>query len=505
MLRRTDSSIGLSSLKELQPFKIKQLKYIIIVFILSRLLFFYVGIRFDTIFLAHFWQYIDLPLLKNNLFQSIYYLHSQPPLFNMFLGFVLKIFATNAILVFNILYLFFGLIFTISLFLLMTKLGVPDKLSAILTVLFVISPACILYENWLFYTYPTATLLCLSALFLHKFLVTQTIKNGFIFFTLLSLIVLTRSIFHLLWFVLFVLILLFYERYNWKIIAFACCIPLMVILLLYAKNIYIFGNSTSSSWFGMNLSRMTVMNLSENERASLIQQGKISELSLIPPFSGLEVYQDYLPRIKKTNIPVLDQEVKVGGATNFNNIVYIDISKQYLKDAVYVLIFYPKAYLKGLMLSYWNYFRPSGNYWFLKGNRKHIQNMDRFYNLIFYGQLLNNDNPILKDGTIIQYDTHKFLNMGLFLVIGYPILAFYGFFLTLKAFSRNPIDLPFALTMLFIWINIIYVTLVGNSFELHENNRFRFMIDPFFLVFLGLFINTVLLRISWRKPDRFST
>jgi hypothetical protein len=480
MSRRTDNP------KQSKSSRINPVLYIIIVFILSRLFYFYLGIRFDATPLNNGYQYIDPDLLRNNLFQSLYYLHSQPPLFNLFLGSILKLFSGNQALAFNLIYLSFGLILSVSIFLIMTRLGLSSKLSAILTTLFMVSPACILYENWLFYTYPIATFLCLAALFLHRFLKKKNLRDGIIFFTLLSLVVLTISFFHILWFIIFVVILLCYQRDKWKKIVFAFFLPFLVCLLLYLKNAYIFGSFSSSSWFGMNFVRMTIYTLPMKDRVSLVNQGKISKLSLILPFASLKEYQtnaNWTPRAQKTNIPVLDQEVKSTGAINLNNVAYIDISKQYLNDAIYVLKSHPEAYLLGLLGSFYIYSLPSSDYSFLEGNRKHIQLLDRFYNIVFCGQLDRNRKNVL--------------SMGLFLIIGYFIAIIYGLRLTLKALSRKHRDLPFALTVLFLWINIVYVTLVGNSIEIGENNRFRFMIDPFFLIILGLFIQR---RFKKSKP-----
>src|SRR5262249_12387935 len=56
------------------------------VFVLSRALCRWaLGIRFDARPIEYFLQYLDVPLLKNQLLRSLYYLHSQPPGFNLFL------------------------------------------------------------------------------------------------------------------------------------------------------------------------------------------------------------------------------------------------------------------------------------------------------------------------------------------------------------------------------------------------------------------------------------
>jgi hypothetical protein len=162
--------------------KISHLTFIVLVFVISRFVYFYLGIRFCDSSLTWYWQFIDPQLLKNNLLQSIYYLHTQPPLFNFYLGIILKVFPKNSILAFMITFQILGLLLSITIFLLMIRLGISLKLSTTLTSFFIISPSSILYENLLFYSYPVAALLCMAALFLHRFLTGSRSKDGFVFF-----------------------------------------------------------------------------------------------------------------------------------------------------------------------------------------------------------------------------------------------------------------------------------------------------------------------------------
>ena len=478
----------------------KSLIFIITVFILSRLFFFYKGIRFNTDNLVCFWQFIDPVLLKNNLFQSIYYLHIQPPLFSLFLGSILKLFPNAYALVFNFIYLAFGLTLAVSIFLILTKLRVNSRLSIILTVLFMISPATILYENILFYDYPTMTLLCLSALFLHRFVNKGKLWNGMAFFVLLSLIVLIRSIFHIVWFIFFVCVLLFYQRNNRKRIVLAAIVPFILIAFIYLKNLYLFGIFNGSSWMGLSLSRFIGDELPEDERKALINQSKISKFSLIEAYSPLGDYRDSLSKIRKTNIAVLDQQIKSTGYTNFNNIEYVGISKQYLKDTVYILFSHPEIYLKGLARAYYFYFLPATefNYLNMNGNRDHIYSLIRLSNFLFCGQVLpHRDYSQYKKNDIYKYYKYKFLSTGLLLIIGFMVSAVYGLRVVFSTLTKKDLllkttDLPFALTVLFLWANIIYVTLTCNFLSWGENFRYRFTIDPFILILLGLVINEII-------------
>ena len=129
------------SIKEVYPFLI-----LIFFFIISRIMFYtFLGLNFITKPLFHR-QAIDVPLLQNKLLESIFYLHSQPPLYNLFLGVVLKIFPENYGITFRIIYFILGLILTISLYALLKRFKVNQKLSVVLVIFFIVSPSIILFE-----------------------------------------------------------------------------------------------------------------------------------------------------------------------------------------------------------------------------------------------------------------------------------------------------------------------------------------------------------------------
>jgi len=121
-------------------------------------------------------------LLKDRLFESLYYLHIQPPLFNLLLGVNLKLFPSRFDGAMHVEYLALGLTATIALFLLLRQLGLPALVSAVIASVFCVAPATLLYENWLFYEYPTMTWLLLAAVALHRFLARDSVAAGVGFF-----------------------------------------------------------------------------------------------------------------------------------------------------------------------------------------------------------------------------------------------------------------------------------------------------------------------------------
>lgn len=124
------------------------------------------------------------------------------------------------------------MILAFGLYRLLTGLGIREWLSALLTILFVISPTAILYENWLFYMYPALVLLVLGALFVHRFAVTHQTRDGFWCFALLAALCLLMSLLHLIWLLLFAAGLFIGVRRCRRSLLPAAGIPLLEPLLV---------------------------------------------------------------------------------------------------------------------------------------------------------------------------------------------------------------------------------------------------------------------------------
>src|SRR5262245_45155580 len=82
------------------------------------------GVRFHASPLNEFWELLDPKLLQTDLVRSIWYLHSQPPLFNLSVGIVLKLAGSHAAAAFHLLYLACGFGMYVGLVLLMQRLEV---------------------------------------------------------------------------------------------------------------------------------------------------------------------------------------------------------------------------------------------------------------------------------------------------------------------------------------------------------------------------------------------
>jgi len=458
------------------------------------------GIRFDDTPLLWFWQYLDPQLLKGKLLESVFYMHSQPPLFNLFLGAVLKISGGDGRHVFQGVYLAAGLTLYLSLFWLQLKLGVSRGVAFAVSTAFLLSPSFVLYEHWLFYTFPVAALLTLSAFLFYETVTSKRAWAAVAFFATLFLVCGIRHVFHLAYYVVVAAALDVLCAGARKKVLLAAALPFAILFSFYAKNYALFGQFSASSWGGMYLWEMTGYFLSPDEREKLEADGKLSTVTSVPTFSELGRYPaTYADVGRLDGVDALTQVNKSTGPNNYNHLGYVAISREYLNDALGVLRYSPKAYLRGLLRAGFIYFRSSSDYAsgvrFLDeaGNQSRISYVERFYDYFFYGKV-----PLGPSLTkaLARFDLKCPPYAYLYLIIFLPLLAFYGLRLALRRAAAAAAGLSPGqrLTVLYVCANAIYIALAGTAFNWAESNRMRFLSDPLYVALLGLFVQHFLVR-----------
>lgn len=453
--------------------------FVQLAFVLSRLLYWHEGVLFDLRTLGWFFQFIEPQLLHERLLESVYYLHSQPPLFNLFLGGVLQAFPESAADVFAWLYVGMGLLLSTCLYGLLVRLGISRWPSALVTVLFMVSPATVLYENWLFYTYPEALLLCASALLFHRFMTSGRPGAGVALFASLGTLALVRSAFHLLWYLAMVgLVLVTCSRASRRTVLLAAAGPLLVLLALYTKNAALFGTFSASSWFGMNFAQIALKQSPLAERQDLVREGKASALALQEPFLPLSSYAAEYRQVSGPDVPVLRREMKPSHWPNFNHEGYVRLSRDFARESFAVVRARPGTYLGNVLRGVRLFFTPASDYPFVANNREQIPRLSWLYNCCLLGMYGANAPEMRGDWlTREEIDERTLWNwLGLFVLgLGSAGVLAWREHRSTGAFSAE------GATRLFLASNILYVALLSNLFEYLENNRIRYPIDPLIL------------------------
>jgi hypothetical protein len=447
-------------------------------FIISRFIYIYgFDVSFSSGTLLSYWQYLDINLLRHDLLRSVFYLHQQPPLFNLYLGVVIKLFPTQFHTAFNAMYLLMGLAFAITQLRLMQALEVKDSIATVLAALAAALPARLIYENWLFYSYPIAFFLCLSALCLIHFLKQPTFWRGTAFFSLLSLLILIRGIFQLPWMLVFIAILLFYYKPQRTLILKTAAIPLLLVLAVSIKQYLVFDHWTlGHSMMAPNLIARVAIAIPKKTKEKLVNEGVVPPYFFLGTFKNLDHYRPYLPRHPLTYIPALDLEKKTNNAeSNFNHIDYLTLSDGYMKGLKNILPKHPEWYWRSFGLTT-SYFTPAADP--VLGGRRHKKILP----------LLDGVNRFL----LWQTAPGK---VAYTLVFGLPVLLAYGLALGLQGLRPSAFSPAVRIqhvAILFMVLNILYVTVVTTSISLMDFARYRMKVDAFYLALFGMLLSAVI-------------
>lgn len=471
--------------------------YLTIIFALVHAVYLMEGVRFDDSGLRFSPQYLDPALLTNRLAESCFYLHHQPPLFNLFLGVVLKLSPENPTPIFHAAFLLAGLITYLCLFFVQVRLGISRLLALILSSLFLISPSFVLYEHMLFYTFPVAFLLSASALFLSLLLDKPRGWAAWAFFGTLLLLCATRSVFHLLYFgVVLIGLLVFCARARR-----AMLLPGLVCFLLlgslYFKNYVLFGRFSVNSYLGMTLWYATGDQLTLEERARLAAAGEVSELALVDPFAGLRRYPPEYTEVEGyENVPALRQVMKSTGANNYNHLAYLGISDQYLKDALRVLKMYPRRTAIVIVKSWFDYFKSSSDHGYLRENKEKVSSFNQAFDRFLFGRVEVDLSRITSSPKGPGEGSRSYIYLTL--LIGLPLVLLYALKLGLRRGSGR-MERNDRVLVLYLCFNIVYVALTVNLLSSAENNRYRYVTDPFYLILAGLFLQDLVARFKRKR------
>ncbi|UCH79263.1 MAG: hypothetical protein JSU81_04750 [Candidatus Coatesbacteria bacterium] len=476
------------------------------VFAAAHLVYYILGIRFDDTSLLWYWQFLDPELLRDRLLESVFYLHSQPPLFNLFLGAALKVSAGQPRAVFHGAFVAFGVTLYLSLFWLQVRLGVTRRVAAATSAFFLLSPSFVLYEHWLFYTFPLAAVMTLATLLFYEAAIRRRTWAYLAFFAAAFVLCGTRHIFHLAYYLLAAAALALACRGARRKVVLAAAAPFVILLSFYVKNAVVFREFGLSSWSGMNLWQMTGFFLHADEREHLTEAGELSPVATIPTFSDWSLYpSEYEEADHPGEAEALRRIYKSTGPPNYNYRGYITVAREYGRDSRVVLRRYPATYFRAQLRSWFMLFRSSSDYIngvrFLDetGNFSRLEAWNEAFDRAVYGKIHFNPDAT---GLLSRFGWKlPPFTLYLYLALGVPLLAYYAF---RRASRRAAPEESLAArarrwTLGYVFFNIAYVVLVTNLFSWAENNRTRFIIDPLVVAVLGLFVQHYIVWASRRK------
>ena len=446
---------------------------ILFVFLLSRSLIQLTGVRLDYEALCRNWQYLDVRTLKTSLLTGLWYDHTQPPFFNLLLGIVLKTFGDHARFVFVLLLKMISLANTFLLLNILKRLLPPqsvgrppwiNQIPLLVSLLYLLSPATILFENELFYTSLISLLFLISAHCLLSLARSPGISWASTAGFLLPLlaICMTRSLYHLLWLLILITALTFCLRKKTGIYRLAAGSILILLLTFgwYIRNYMLFGSFSSSTWMGMNLARNVFHDATVRDS---------TDIAAIEPFSTISAYTHFLSAADTTAYDHIDlrdlhEEKKNDSFINEKHVGYLAVSKLYMLSAKRRIRAHPVAFLQNIAQSSIIFFAPATRYSVTEPEARKIM----YYDLPYSFNLSHLAKGKQQRRVALTLSAIPKIIVWL-LVVGWWCR---------RIIKTRSID---ALTV-FIFLVLGYVFCVSSVFEHYENMRFRYEVEPLFLI-----------------------
>ena len=412
-------------------------------------------------------------------------MHGQPPLYNLYVGVILKAFPGHTRLAFLVTQLGFGVALAAGTYLLLKALRLVSGVAAALAVCVIVSPPVLLYEWMLFYDYPTLVLVALSALFFVRMIDSPTFGRAAAFFATSGALTLTRTIFHPLWLVAQLGLALATTRGASRRILAAAAIPLALVALVVGKNVVQFGVPGTSSWLGLGVARLVTHDVPPADIRRLVDEGRVDRVALARPFvSGLAAYRSVVTPHGPTGHAILDERRQPSGKPNFFNLDYVAISRAWVRADVQLAEARPGDVVTSVKRAFEYFFQPDSAAASLAANRHAIQGWDNAFSLV------------------ALWSTPYANRVSFLPALLFAVGLVWGLAVLIKA-VRAPTTRDERI-LLHCWLTLVIVGIGGNLAEAGENYRFGFVVYPLLLVVGVIGVRRLLrgARISARLPAR---
>lgn len=424
-------------------------------FAASRWVFHAAEVPFYDQDVARMMHFADVDLLTRDLAQTLWLMDGQPPGFNLLLGLALKCGAGSTAAL-QAVFLLTGAALACGVLQLLRRRGVHSGVAITAALLFSCQPAAILFENYVFYTYPVAALLVWLVIAFGNAWSRRTVRAWLVFWLLFATLCWLRNLFQL-WTGLVALAAIMSSKAHRRAALAGAVAPLLLVGVVHAKNTVLYGSPSTSCWLGVSLTSMTTYRLSDQERADRVLSGRSSAVVLAPRFSDIPsmrlALQGSAP--PQEAHPLRSRERKLSGEVNYHHAVYSAAARRMATDAASILLDHPDRYLDAVAGAYLCYCSPASKWAPLAPLRA----------------------PISPWSDALERVTHVAVcgqRPGLTAVL-VPLLFIACVSRTRRA-RRGPSGALEAQACLSAWL-VCYVTLACVLLEAGENNRMRFCID----------------------------
>lgn len=401
-----------------------------------------------------FWQTLRMEDLRADLLGSLWGLHAQPPLWNFCGGILGKLFYPHHLIVLGYLQILLGGLAVVLCYRLLDALTGSRRMAMAGGLFLALLPGFFVYEAYLLYTLPAAFLVLLSVERLARSVDSPSLGPLYGFVAAICALILLRSAYHLVLLGLAIPLGCVLARNRWPRFLSVALVISSSCFLWYGKNLAQFEFFGSSSWAGQGLFRVVSVDRSWEELKAC--DPMVAEL---PAFSSPSAYEPYgFDRTFET--PSLSQD-------DFHNGNVPAISKVYGAASAKLIRADPWAWVKTATIAYGFYCAPSARFKQVEPMAEAMGWHERSYLMLFtlggltegYGSIYYTLIPLLLAASALG-------------ALGRCRLSPSKWAAYLRSHPAES----------FGWLLVSYTTLVGCLFEFGENERFKFMIEPLFLV-----------------------
>jgi hypothetical protein len=451
------------------------------------------GLRFDT-FDLEFWHFIDPALLRSAPIESLFYLHSQPPLFNALVAAALAAFGDAYAIPLYLLFALMALATALAAASLAQALTGRRAPGLVAGGAILLSPSLIAYGHVLFHALPSAFLVTTAAWAARRALVQPSWGRLALVVALLTAGTLLWSPLHPAWLAVCLAGLVWAAREARARAATLAAASLALVAAFIIKNGILFGVWELSSWTGMNLARITVQELPRPERDAAIAAGDLSPVARHRAFGRLKSYPE-LAAPPPTGIPLLDRPSKESGEPNYHHLAYIEISRLYRGDAMTVVRTRPGTYLAAVGKAFWTfYMRPATDFLVAAPAVRQLGWYASLYDAIVYGA------PPGRPGRHDMRDVRaggfwSNVAMSPLLRIWFLAALIGGPIWLVRLARSHRLRTPDGIAAVALVGPLLYITAVCNLAELGENMRFRFTVEPAALILVVVGATAALRRL----------
>lgn len=437
------------------------------------------GQRFDTAYLGFGWQLIPWDILSADPLRSVWYLHVQPPGWNLLLGGLAKISPFSDAITLQVLMAAFGVAVVYLASRLGRRLGLSARAAAVVAVGATLHPEVLKGAFEPNYELAVAALILAGLVAVARLADERPLRRAFVLVSvLLTALVMTRSLYHPLFLVVIIGIvaLAHRSRVDRRTMAAVIAVPLVVVGGWMAKNEVLFGTPTLSSWFGMNLQRAVIPVLPLEDLEKMHDRGEVSDIAMIGPFGNYELYEPVVdPCTPEHSHRSLTEPMRTTDpySPNFNYECFLPVFDQAGSDAWAVIKEHPGAWWQGRMWS----LRTTVGVSVTPSESKSLlmRSLDDVYSVLRldYRGVLSTEGW----GTPIYGQLEAPADFGLSLVAIYGLTIGLGIRATFGWLRRRRIAARELLHLL-AGFSVAFTVVVGAVAELGEQARFRTMTDP---------------------------